>query len=334
MAAPPTAEFAVARQADPAVLDASRKAGGCRSTGSAAATACSASCLADQGDVADRVNDRANNHFIELQQVEAVSEAARRSASRPADHAPVPRRRRAARMGVLFGARKRHAAVARADGDQAALPLWLAPARRRSCAHAPRSSGRRAADERDSVEGERLCWPPMAMNYGFAFRLATFATLDAQAAGRWVRPGAADRRLAHNTIYEEHIGGRRAIVHRPMPPRLPGLAHGHHPVFGRIGQPVLLPGTSHYPPTCASPARAPSRPARRPTVPARRSTSSREPDGRPMTREGSTLRFRYAQREPVAVPSWTTAASTPRCGSCRTTACFGRSRGCGRCVLN
>jgi RNA-splicing ligase RtcB len=211
---------------------------------------------------------------------------------------------------VLFGARKRYTRALRA---QMAIqkPLYHL-ARSRSLAQLRSRAGLYFAGgalpiERDSVEGERLMLATvMAMNYGFAFRLATFATLDAQARRSL---GATGARLVvdspHNTIYEEPIGGRRAIVHRHNAARAyPASRMAHHPVFGRIGQPVLLPGTSRtssY--LCVAGAGAErslysASHGAGTTVDefARTGRSADDPRGR------STLRFRYAQREPVAVP--------------------------------
>ncbi|HEU5306473.1 MAG TPA: RtcB family protein [Acidimicrobiia bacterium] len=97
-----------------------------------------------------------------------------------------------------------------------------------------------------SDEGERLLLAnAFAMNYGFAFRLATYS---------WLREfsqrafGPSGMRLVvdspHNSIYEEEVGGRPAVVHRHnaarafTPDRLAA-----HPTFAETGQAILLPGT-------------------------------------------------------------------------------------------
>ncbi|HEV8156040.1 MAG TPA: RtcB family protein [Gaiellales bacterium] len=256
-----------------------------------------------------------SNHFIELQQVEAVLDAdAARLLGIEAGQITLQYHGGGGtlpgQLGVLFGARKRYTRALRA---QMAIqkPLYHL-ARSRSLAQLRSRAGLYFAGgalpiERDSVEGERLMLATvMAMNYGFAFRLATFATLDAQARRSL---GATGARLVvdspHNTIYEEPIGGRRAIVHRHNAARAyPASRMAHHPVFGRIGQPVLLPGTSRtssY--LCVAGAGAErslysASHGAGTTVDefARTGRSADDPRGR------STLRFRYAQREPVAVP--------------------------------
>jgi tRNA-splicing ligase RtcB len=97
-----------------------------------------------------------------------------------------------------------------------------------------------------SDEGERLLLAnAFAMNYGFAFRLATYS---------WLREfsqrafGPSGMRLVvdspHNSIYEEEVDGRPAVVHRHnaarafTPDRLAA-----HPTFAETGQAILLPGT-------------------------------------------------------------------------------------------
>jgi RNA-splicing ligase RtcB len=86
----------------------------------------------------------------------------------------------------------------------------------------------------------------MAMNYGFAFRLSAYAILTQLAREAF---GSVAPRLVvdspHNSIYEEEIDGARAIVHRHNAARAyPSSRMAEHPLFGRTGQPLLLPGTN------------------------------------------------------------------------------------------
>jgi hypothetical protein len=95
-------------------------------------------------------------------------------------------------------------------------------------------------------EGERLRLAnAMAMNYGFAFRLATYQTmgrLGRQAFGSDAFELVVDS--PHNSMYEEDVAGAPAVVHRHNACRArPPSRMGGHPVFGLTGQPVLLPGT-------------------------------------------------------------------------------------------
>jgi tRNA-splicing ligase RtcB len=101
--------------------------------------------------------------------------------------------------------------------------------------------------DREGPEGERLMLAnAMAMNYGFAFRLSTYASLRTLIRKSF---GGVDARLIvdspHNSIYEEELDGRKVLVHRHNAARAyPASRMTDHPVFGRIGQALLLPGTN------------------------------------------------------------------------------------------
>lgn len=100
--------------------------------------------------------------------------------------------------------------------------------------------------ELDSDEGQRLMLAnAAAMNYGYAFRMATYVALQRLAAQTF---GGELGRLVvdspHNSVYEEQVGGERAVVHRhnscrayPAERMTPGTT------FASTGQAVLLPGT-------------------------------------------------------------------------------------------
>lgn len=98
-----------------------------------------------------------------------------------------------------------------------------------------------------SPEGDRfLLANALAMNYGFAFRLATYATLRNIAQEVW---GLRNDRLIvdspHDSIYEEDFLGQSVVVHRHNSSRaFPRSKLGDHPAFAATGQPVLLPGTN------------------------------------------------------------------------------------------
>jgi tRNA-splicing ligase RtcB (3'-phosphate/5'-hydroxy nucleic acid ligase) len=196
-----------------------------------------------------------SNHFIELQQVEDVLdpdaagllgvEVGQITLQYHGGGGTLP-----GQLGVLFGARKRYTRPLRI---QMALqkPLYhLARARSlrelRSRA-ALYFAGGALPIEREGVEGERMMLATvMAMNYGFAFRLAVYAILTAQLKETF---GPVDSRLIvdspHNSIYEEEIDGETAVVHRHNAARAyPASRMSHHPVFGKIGQALLLPGTN------------------------------------------------------------------------------------------
>lgn len=100
---------------------------------------------------------------------------------------------------------------------------------------------------RDSDEGRRvMLGNAAAMNYGWAFRLTTYAELR-DIASRTL--GATTSRLVtdspHNSIYEEEVDGVRAIVHRHNACRAwTANQLQDHPLFASTGQPLLLPGTN------------------------------------------------------------------------------------------
>ena len=85
----------------------------------------------------------------------------------------------------------------------------------------------------------------LSMNYGFAYRMATYAALRTIARSAF---GATARLLVdspHNSVYEETVGGAPAFVHRHNACRAyPAEMMAGHPAFARTGQPLLLPGTN------------------------------------------------------------------------------------------
>ncbi len=100
--------------------------------------------------------------------------------------------------------------------------------------------------QREGEEGERLMLAnAVAMNYGFAYRQATYSTLRRLAHQSF---GAGMKLIVdspHNTIYEEEIQGEVAIVHRHNSARaFPASKMRGHPVFAATGMPLLLPGTN------------------------------------------------------------------------------------------
>lgn len=98
----------------------------------------------------------------------------------------------------------------------------------------------------DSEEGQRLMLAnAAAMNYGYAFRMATYAALEALAVKSF---GGRRGRLVvdspHNSIYEEEVDGEPAIVHRHNSCRAhPAALMRPGTTFSKTGQAVLLPGT-------------------------------------------------------------------------------------------
>ena len=196
-----------------------------------------------------------SNHFIELQQVDEVLDPATAQLLGVAEGqltlqyhgggGTLP-----GQLGVLFGPRKRFTRPLRVE-MAFQKPLYHLAGARSSREFRQRLalyfSGGFPPIGRAGVEGERLMLSNvMAMNYGFAFRTAVYAILT-ELLGKTF--GAVNSKLVvdspHNSIYEEAINGETAVVHRHNAARAyPADRMGHHPVFGRTGQPLLLPGTS------------------------------------------------------------------------------------------
>ena len=196
-----------------------------------------------------------SNHFVELQEVEEVfdSEAAgllglhlgQVTLQYHGGGGSLP-----GELGLLFGRRKRYPRPVRLQ-MAVQKPLYhLARARSIEQARLRRAlyfSRDCPPVDREGPEGERLMRAnAMAMNYGFAFRVSAYANLRTLAEKSF---GAVDARLIvdspHNSIYEEERDGETVIVHRHNAARAyPASRMADHPVFGRIGQAVLLPGTN------------------------------------------------------------------------------------------
>ena len=200
-----------------------------------------------------------SNHFIELQEVEEILdpqaagllglERGQITLQYHGGGGSLP-----GELGLLFGRRKRYPRPVRVQ-MAVQKPLYHL-ARARSLAELKHRRELYFSDgcppvERGGPEGERLLLAnAMAMNYGFAFRLSSYASF---------RPllreclGATSSRLVidspHNTIYEEDVDGETALVHRHNACRVyPASTQLGHHVFGKIGRPLLLPGTNR---TCS-----------------------------------------------------------------------------------
>jgi tRNA-splicing ligase RtcB len=195
-----------------------------------------------------------SNHFVDLQEVEDILDPAA-AAALGLQRGQVTLQYHAGggvltgEIGRLFGRRK--------DFPK---PLRLQMAFQKPLYHLARArsiselkqrwalyfSGGCPPVPRASDEGERLMLAnAVAMNYGFAFRLATYASLRRLADEVF---GLSGSRLIvdspHNSIYEEEVDGRAAVVHRHNSCRAwPAAKMSSHPVFSSTGQPLLLPGT-------------------------------------------------------------------------------------------
>ena len=159
----------------------------------------------------------------------------------------------------------------------------------------------------DGDDGRRaLLATRLAMNYGFAYRMATYAALRAAARSAF---GATTRLVVdspHNSIYEEQVGGAPRL--RAPPQRLPGLPGGDdgRPPGVRRDRPAAA--AARHQPDLLLPVRArirrPPQPLQR--LPRNRAASSRRssgPAGPGPTRFGrGTARYRYDGAAPADVP--------------------------------
>jgi tRNA-splicing ligase RtcB (3'-phosphate/5'-hydroxy nucleic acid ligase) len=256
-----------------------------------------------------------SNHFIELQVVEDVLD----------DHAASVLGVRAGQLvlqyhaggGVLTGQ------VGRlfARRKKASKALRVEMALQKPIFHLSRSRSINEARRRFRLFFDPSC-PPIsrwssegrqvmlanaaAMNYAFAFRLATYASLR-RAAARTL--GATGSRLVvdspHNSIYEEDVGGSSALVHRHNSCRAyPASMMPAGTAFGTVGQALLLPGTnrtSSY--LCVAGGRA-----EQSLYSACHGAGTMISDfvtrglSREDSRGGRTLRFRYSDAAPEEIP--------------------------------
>lgn len=212
-------------------------------------------------------------------------------------------------IGLLFGKRK---TPSRKLGPLMALQkpfLHLTSARSLAEARLRLSlyfSGTCPPVPRSGLEGERLLLAnAVAMNYGFAYRMATYASIRKLAREVF---GAGSRLVVdspHNSIYEEEVDGAIALVHRHDASRAyPASKMVAHPLFGQTGQALLLPGsnrTSSY--LCLASEGASQSlysvcHGAGSTIDdfAARGLSGPDPEGR------ITLRFRYSDAPPLEVP--------------------------------
>jgi len=195
-----------------------------------------------------------SNHFVELQVVEEVHDevAARELGVREGQlvlqyHAGGGVL--TGEIGRMFGRRKDYPRNLRAAMSVQKPMTHLATAR--SLAQLRERLSLYFTDgcppvSRSSDEGRRLMLAnAAAMNYGFAFRMATYAALRelaVQAFGG--TPGRLVVDSPHNSVYEEQVNGERAIVHRHNSCRaFPAERMRPGTVFARTGQAVLVPGT-------------------------------------------------------------------------------------------
>lgn len=194
------------------------------------------------------------NHFVELQRVEEILDPERARLLGVSEGQLTLQYHGGAgvlagEIGRMFFRRKDYPRQVKAVN--AVLKPWFHLASARSLTQLRDRLGLYFTDgcpplELDSAEGQRLMLAnAAAMNYGFAFRVSTYAALRKLAAEAF---GGAPGRLVvdspHNSIYEETVYGEPAVVHRHNACRAyPAERMAPGSTFARTGQAVLLPGT-------------------------------------------------------------------------------------------
>lgn len=193
------------------------------------------------------------NHFLELQLVEEILDpwAADRlgiQVGQTTLHYHAGGGVLTGQVGRLFGSRKKASNPMRIQMAVHRPVYQLGGARSRSELRKRLSlyfSDRPVPVSVHEPEGTRMMLAnAAAMNYGFAFRAAIYGSIRALAKRCF---GATARLVVdspHNSIYEEDVGGRSAIVHRHNSCRAyPASLMPDGTTFGDVGQALLLPGT-------------------------------------------------------------------------------------------
>lgn len=253
-----------------------------------------------------------SNHFVELQRVEEVLDPQRASRLGVREGQLTIQYHGGGgvltgEIGRMFFRRKDYPRQIKAVN--LALKPWFHLRTARSYAQLRRRLALYFTDgcspvELASDEGQRLMLAnAAAMNYGFAFRVSTYASLRRLAAETF---GGATGRLVvdspHNSIYEEPVGSATAVVHRHNACRAyPAAMMPAGTTFADTGQAVLLPGTHRTSSYLAVAGPSSERSLHSACHGAgtvvcdhvRRGLSGNDPAGR------STLRFRYTDEAPT-----------------------------------
>jgi tRNA-splicing ligase RtcB (3'-phosphate/5'-hydroxy nucleic acid ligase) len=253
-----------------------------------------------------------STHFLELQEVEEILDpAAAAQLGIWAGQVTVQFHNGGGvltgQLGALYARRKSASRLLRAEMSvQKPVSHLLTPRsglRRRLAAYFTEGC---PAVPVDGDDGRRvLLATRLAMNYGFAYRIATYAALRRMARSAFGAAGSLVVDSPHNSIYEEDVGGARAFVHRHNACRAyPAALMQGHPAFARTGQPLLLPGTNRT----SSYLCVPEPGARRSLYTACHGTgsiiSAFERSGRsgPDPQGRTTARYRYDGTAPAEVP--------------------------------
>jgi len=193
-----------------------------------------------------------STHFLELQEVEDILDPA--AAAELGIHAGQVTIQfhngggvLTGQLGALYARRKSASRMLRAEMSVQKPLAHLLPIRsglrRRLAAYFAEGC---PAVPVDGDDGRRvLLATRLAMNYGFAYRMATYAELRRIAGSAFGATASLVVDSPHNSIYQEQVGGTHAFVHRHNACRAyPATLMRDHPVFAGTGQPLLLPGTN------------------------------------------------------------------------------------------
>jgi tRNA-splicing ligase RtcB len=254
-----------------------------------------------------------STHFLELQQVEQVLEP--EIAERLGLHEGQVTMQfhngggvLTGQIGEMYARRKAASRLLRAE-MAVTKPLLHLRGRHRAALAERYDAYFRSGCPSIPIEGEEgrrvMLAQQLSMNYGFAYRMATYEVLRRFALSSF---GARLKLVVdspHNSVYEEMVGGAPAFVHRHNAARAwtPDMMAGH-PAFAQTGQPLLVPGTNRTSSFLCVPAPE----AHRSLYSACHGTgsiiSAFERDGRsgPDPYHRHTLRYRYSDAAPVEVP--------------------------------
>ncbi|MGH3263947.1 MAG: RtcB family protein, partial [Trebonia sp.] len=158
----------------------------------------------------------------------------------------------------------------------------------------------------DGEDGRRvLLATRLAMNYGFAYRMATYSELRRIARSAFGATSSLVVDSPHNSIYEEEVNGKRAFVHRQNSCRAYPAEHmKDHPFYAKTGQPLLLPGTNRTSSYLCVPAESAHRSLYTACHGSGSIISAFEKSGRsePDPQGRTTMRYRYDGTAPAEVP--------------------------------
>jgi len=195
-----------------------------------------------------------STHFLEMQQIEEICDPdTARRLGLAAGQVTIQLHNGGGvltgQIGELYARRKSASRLLRAEMSVQKPLSHLATARSRAQLARRLSAYFTRGCPSVPVEGDDgrriLLATRLSMNYGFAYRMATYAALRAIAGSALGTTARLVVDSPHNSVYEEPVGGAPAFVHRHNACRAyPAALMAGHPAFAETGQPLLLPGTN------------------------------------------------------------------------------------------